>query len=37
MTTQRIVDVEGVGHNGDAMFTSASGLSVLFDGVHRGK
>jgi len=37
MTTQRLVDVEGVGHNGNAMFTSASGVSVLFDGVPQGK
>lgn len=31
MTTQRMVKVENVGHDGDAMFTSACGLSVLFD------
>jgi len=31
MTMQRLVKVEGVGHDGDAMFTSACGLSVLFD------
>jgi pimeloyl-ACP methyl ester carboxylesterase len=31
MTTQRIVKVEGVGHDGDAMFTSPNGLAVLFD------
>ncbi|MES2102759.1 MAG: alpha/beta hydrolase [Pseudomonadota bacterium] len=31
MTTQRLVRVEGVGHDGDGMFTSACGLSVLFD------
>jgi hypothetical protein len=31
MKAQRIVPVEGVGHDGDAMFTSVCGLSVLFD------
>jgi hypothetical protein len=31
MTAQRMVRVEGIGHDGDAMFTSACGLSVLFD------
>ncbi len=37
MTAQRIVEVEGVGHDGDAMFTSPSGLSVLFDQPGKGK
>jgi len=31
MTAQRLVTVEGVGHDGDAMFTSGCGLSALFD------
>ena len=31
MSTQRLLKVEGVGHDGDAMFTSACGVSVLFD------
>ncbi len=31
MTAQRLVTVDGVGHDGDAMFTSGCGLSALFD------
>ncbi|MES2071119.1 MAG: alpha/beta hydrolase [Pseudomonadota bacterium] len=31
MNAQTLLRVEGVGHDGDAMFTSACGLSTLFD------
>ncbi|GGC69629.1 alpha/beta hydrolase [Undibacterium terreum] len=31
MVAQRLLKVEGVGHDGDAMFTSACGVAVLFD------
>ncbi|WP_394777610.1 alpha/beta hydrolase [Undibacterium sp.] len=32
MTSQQLVKVEGVGHDGDRMFTSPCGVSVLFGG-----